>query len=145
MLYGTLLGLMGYLKVDSARFVLQCWWKHWPWCCKIDKFAFFKQQGGKHPIKRAAGCSQRQRERDTDALTFLAGAWDEGSLNPAWRGDPGPRGAAHHEQSAADRQDAAGEPEHLCVPAYPGAAQPRRGGEWLGGCSVGAAAAVLFC
>ncbi|KAL9863534.1 FERM domain-containing protein 1 isoform 4-T4 [Geothlypis trichas] len=60
------------------------------------------------------------------------GTWDEGSLTPVWRGDPSPRGAAHHEQDTAGRQDAARDPERLRLPAHPRAAQPgRRDNEYV--------------
>lgn len=95
-------------------------------------FWFFFLNSKEENIPSNAGCSQRQQERDTDALTFSIGAWDEESLTPARRGDPRPRGAAHHEQGSADRQDAAGEPERLRLSAHPGAAQPRRWGELAG-------------
>lgn len=116
----------------------------------LSLLVFFKTVRRKTSCQtRAVGCSQHRQERSTDALTFSAGAWDEGSLTPAQRGDPGPRGAAHHEQGAAGRQDAAGEPERLRLPAHPGAAQPRRRGEWPGGRPGGrsavAVAVVQFC
>lgn len=67
------------------------------------------------------------------SLTFLAGAWDDGSLKPAQRGDPpDPTELPNHEPDAAGRQDAAGEPERLRLLAHSGAAQPGRRGEWPG-------------
>lgn len=64
---------------------------------------------------------------------IISPSWQVHGMKEAWH-LPGEE--THHEQDTADWQDAAGEPECLCLPAHPGAAQPSRWGEWPGGRSL---------